>query len=156
MRLHLLLRLGTEMDPAEATALIHLWDLDMILCMFSYDFIVDLLCVVQIEFENFISWDRLLRCSALAKFISKPADGGITALHIAALNGYVECVQLLLDLHANVSAVTFHYGSSMNLIGMKLLSFVKIFVKVYDFELVSMAGRSGKHSFALCGLWRES
>ncbi|XP_020583994.1 probable E3 ubiquitin-protein ligase XBOS33 [Phalaenopsis equestris] len=54
---------------------------------------------------------------ALAKFISKPADGGITALHIAALNGYVECVQLLLDLHANVAAVTFHYGSSMNLIG---------------------------------------
>lgn len=54
---------------------------------------------------------------SLAKFISKPADGGITALHIAALNGYVECVNLLLDLHANVAAVTFHYGSSMNLIG---------------------------------------
>ncbi|KAL0914145.1 hypothetical protein M5K25_017654 [Dendrobium thyrsiflorum] len=54
---------------------------------------------------------------SLAKFVSKPADGGITAIHIAALNGYVECVQLLLDLHANVAAVTFHYGSSMNLIG---------------------------------------
>ncbi|KAG0462268.1 hypothetical protein HPP92_020744 [Vanilla planifolia] len=53
---------------------------------------------------------------ALAKFINKPADGGITALHIAALNGYADCVQLLLDLHADVAAVTFHYGSSMNLI----------------------------------------
>nr|GMC61969.1 E3 ubiquitin-protein ligase XBAT33 [Ipomoea batatas] len=54
---------------------------------------------------------------ALAKFVNKSADGGITALHMAALNGYFECVQLLLDLHANVSAVTFHYGTSMDLIG---------------------------------------
>ena len=37
---------------------------------------------------------------------------------MAALNGYSDCVQLLLDLHANVSAVTFHYGTSMDLIGM--------------------------------------
>ncbi|XAR71738.1 hypothetical protein NMG60_11018141 [Bertholletia excelsa] len=55
--------------------------------------------------------------SALSKFINKAADGGITALHMAALNGYFDCVQLLLDLHANVSAVTFHYGTSMDLIG---------------------------------------
>ncbi|KAL5537774.1 hypothetical protein UlMin_045787 [Ulmus minor] len=55
--------------------------------------------------------------SALSKFVNKAADGGITALHMAALNGYFECVQLLLDLHANVSAVTFHYGTSMDLIG---------------------------------------
>lgn len=54
---------------------------------------------------------------ALAKFINKLADGGVTALHIAALNGYADCVQLLLDLHANVAAATFHYGSSVNLIG---------------------------------------
>ncbi|CAH9097882.1 unnamed protein product [Cuscuta europaea] len=54
---------------------------------------------------------------ALAKFVDKVADGGVTALHMAALNGYLECVQLLLDLHANVSAVTFHYGTSMDLIG---------------------------------------
>nr|XP_010919261.1 probable E3 ubiquitin-protein ligase XBOS33 isoform X1 [Elaeis guineensis] len=53
----------------------------------------------------------------LSRFINKPADGGITALHMAALNGYSDCVQLLLDLGANVSAVTFHYGSTMNLIG---------------------------------------
>ncbi|KAK9147777.1 hypothetical protein Scep_006534 [Stephania cephalantha] len=54
---------------------------------------------------------------ALAKFVNKAADGGITALHMAALNGYFDCVQLLLDIHANVSAVTFHYGTSMDLIG---------------------------------------
>ncbi|XVF50789.1 hypothetical protein PTKIN_Ptkin04bG0131500 [Pterospermum kingtungense] len=55
--------------------------------------------------------------SALSKFVNKAADGGITALHMAALNGYFDCVQLLLDLHANVFAVTFHYGTSMDLIG---------------------------------------
>ncbi|GFY84244.1 hypothetical protein Acr_03g0010180 [Actinidia rufa] len=55
--------------------------------------------------------------SALSKFVNKAADGGITALHMAALNGYFDCVQLLLDLHANVSAATFHYGTSMDLIG---------------------------------------
>lgn len=58
------------------------------------------------------------QCSALCKFVNKAADAGITALHMAALNGYFDCVQLLLDLHANVSAVTFHYGTSMDLIGM--------------------------------------
>ncbi|KAK6135310.1 hypothetical protein DH2020_030952 [Rehmannia glutinosa] len=55
--------------------------------------------------------------SALSKFVNKAADGGITALHMAALNGYFDCVQLLLDLHANVSSVTFHYGTSVDLIG---------------------------------------
>ncbi|KAK1415260.1 hypothetical protein QVD17_31037 [Tagetes erecta] len=55
--------------------------------------------------------------SALVKFVNKAADGGITALHMAALNGYADCVQLLLDLHANTSSVTFHYGTSMDLIG---------------------------------------
>lgn len=60
---------------------------------------------------------NLSHCSALAKFVNKAADGGITALHMAALNGYFDCVQLLLDIHANVSAVTFHYGTSMDLIG---------------------------------------
>ncbi|GJY37943.1 E3 ubiquitin protein ligase XBAT33 [Tanacetum coccineum] len=55
--------------------------------------------------------------SALVKFVNKAADGGITALHMAVLNGYADCVQLLLDLHANTSAVTFHYGTSMDLIG---------------------------------------
>ncbi|KAK7268553.1 hypothetical protein RIF29_21254 [Crotalaria pallida] len=55
--------------------------------------------------------------NALSKFVNKTADGDITALHMAALNGYFDYVQLLLDLNANVSAVTFHYGTSMDLIG---------------------------------------
>ncbi|MED6180919.1 E3 ubiquitin-protein ligase xbat33 [Stylosanthes scabra] len=55
--------------------------------------------------------------SALSKFVNKTADAGITALHMAALNGYFDCVQLLLDLNANVSAATFHYGTAMDLIG---------------------------------------
>ena len=37
---------------------------------------------------------------------------------MAALNGYFDCVQLLLDLNANVNAVTYNYGTSMDLIGM--------------------------------------
>ena len=71
-------------------------------------------CVVNIFFYKI----NLSYCSALAKFVNKAADGGITALHMAALNGYFDCVQLLLDIYANVSAVTFHYGTSMDLIGM--------------------------------------
>ncbi|CAN6480719.1 unnamed protein product [Victoria cruziana] len=55
--------------------------------------------------------------NALSKFVNKAADGGITALHVAALHGYFDCVKLLLDLNASVSAVTFHYGTSMDLIG---------------------------------------
>ncbi|KAL9258631.1 E3 ubiquitin-protein ligase XBAT33-like protein [Drosera capensis] len=55
--------------------------------------------------------------STLSRFVNKAADGGITALHMAAVNGYFDCVQLLLDLGANVSAATFHYGTTMDLIG---------------------------------------
>ncbi|CAA6673637.1 unnamed protein product [Spirodela intermedia] len=55
--------------------------------------------------------------SALSRLINKAADGGITALHMAAVNGHFDCVQLLLDLHASISAVTFHYGTAVSLIG---------------------------------------
>ncbi|URD81933.1 E3 ubiquitin-protein ligase [Musa troglodytarum] len=58
---------------------------------------------------------------ALLKFIDKPADGGVTALHMAALNGSFDCLQLLLDLGANVSAVTFHYGELEALLCILLL-----------------------------------
>lgn len=49
--------------------------------------------------------------------MNKAADGGISALHMAALNSHTECVQLLLDLAANVSAVTIQDGTTIDLIG---------------------------------------
>lgn len=60
-------------------------------------------------------------CSARVRFMNKPADGGVTALHMAALNGHFECVQLLLELGASALAVTFPYGTSANLIGTYLI-----------------------------------
>jgi E3 ubiquitin-protein ligase XBAT32/33 len=51
------------------------------------------------------------------RFINKPSDGGVTALHMVAFNGHFDCMQLLIDLGANVSAVTFPYGTIANLIG---------------------------------------
>ncbi|ONL99314.1 Pollen ankyrin-like protein [Zea mays] len=43
--------------------------------------------------------------SARVRYINKPADGGVTALHMAALNGHLDCMQLLIDLGANELAV---------------------------------------------------
>lgn len=56
--------------------------------------------------------------SALSQVINKPSDGGITALHMAALNGHVESVQLLLNLGASVSVVTAEDGTTIDLIGL--------------------------------------
>ncbi|XP_031477831.1 E3 ubiquitin-protein ligase XBAT33-like [Nymphaea colorata] len=63
------------------------------------------------------SFTRQKYNSALSKFVNWDADGGLTALHVAALHGHFDCVQLLLDISANGSAVTFHNGTSMDLIG---------------------------------------
>ena len=95
----------------------------------------------------------------MSKFVNKAADGGITALHMAALNGYFDCVQLLLDLHANVSAVTFHYGTSMDLIGMPFISgpttcFIggRHIATDKKVNILILLCRSWKHPFALCCL----
>ncbi|GLT80430.1 hypothetical protein SLA2020_518690 [Shorea laevis] len=54
---------------------------------------------------------------ALREVINRTADGGITALHMSALNGHVESVQLLLDLGASVNEVTVEDGTTIDLIG---------------------------------------
>eukprot|EP00250_Pteridium_aquilinum_P005928 c15943_g2_i1 orf=198-1775(+) len=51
------------------------------------------------------------------RIVNQPADGGITALHMAALNAHADCVLLLLDLMANVSATTQQDGATIDLIG---------------------------------------
>ncbi|KAL1372047.1 hypothetical protein HN51_002213 [Arachis hypogaea] len=55
--------------------------------------------------------------SGLREVVNRTSDGGITALHMAALNGHVESVHLLLELGASVSEVTVEDGTTIDLIG---------------------------------------
>lgn len=52
--------------------------------------------------------------------INRAADGGVTALHMAALNGHVDSLHLLLDLGASVNEVTVEDGTTIDLIGNSL------------------------------------
>ncbi|XP_071716121.1 E3 ubiquitin-protein ligase XBAT32-like [Rutidosis leptorrhynchoides] len=54
---------------------------------------------------------------SLYETINRPADGGVTALHMAALNGHVDSLQLLIDLGASVDEVTVEDGTTIDLIG---------------------------------------
>ncbi|OIW19457.1 hypothetical protein TanjilG_09477 [Lupinus angustifolius] len=70
--------------------------------------------VLQIDdYESIADFDQ----SGLREVINGTADGGTTALHMAALNGHVETVQLLLELGASVSEVTVEDGTTIDLIG---------------------------------------
>ncbi|XP_076910751.1 E3 ubiquitin-protein ligase XBAT32-like [Bidens hawaiensis] len=66
------------------------------------------------EIEEFVSeFDE----GSLYETVNRPADGGVTALHMAALNGHVDTVQLLVDLGASVNEVTVDAGTTIDLIG---------------------------------------
>ncbi|KAM0847084.1 hypothetical protein ACQ4PT_055249 [Festuca glaucescens] len=53
----------------------------------------------------------------LRRLVNGKSDGGVTALHLAALHGHAESLQLLLDLGASVSEITVNDGSTIDLIG---------------------------------------
>ncbi|GJU31661.1 E3 ubiquitin protein ligase XBAT32 [Tanacetum coccineum] len=55
--------------------------------------------------------------NSLYEIINKPADGGVTALHMTALNGHVDSLHLLLDLGASINEITVDDGTTIDLIG---------------------------------------
>ncbi|KAI6682516.1 hypothetical protein NL676_036397 [Syzygium grande] len=75
----------------------------------------DLFNVMRRKSENLESIAEFDQ-SALYEVVNRAADGGITALHMASLNGHFERVQLLLDFGASLSAVNEDDGTTMDLI----------------------------------------
>ncbi|KVI11771.1 Ankyrin repeat-containing protein, partial [Cynara cardunculus var. scolymus] len=51
--------------------------------------------------------------NSLYEIINRPADGGLTALHMAALNGHVDSLHLLLDLGASVNKILIARGANI-------------------------------------------
>ncbi|XP_070671428.1 probable E3 ubiquitin-protein ligase XBOS32 isoform X3 [Malus domestica] len=87
----------------------------------------------------------------LFQIINRPADGGITALHMAALNGHIESVQLLLGLGASVSKVTAQDGATVDLIVQ--YDFAGLVIRMYflnHFDNFAGAGSTALH-YAACG-----
>lgn len=68
-------------------------------------------CCLDLSSRSFIF------SSGFCEVINRAADGGVTALHMAALNGHVESVQLLLDLGASITEITVEDGTTIDLIG---------------------------------------
>lgn len=64
-----------------------------------------------------IDFSILFMNRSLYETINRAADGGVTALHMAALNGHVDSLQLLIDLGASVNEVTVEDGTTIDLIG---------------------------------------
>ena len=70
--------------------------------------------------------------SGLKEVVNRTADGGITALHMAALNGHVDSLKLLLDLGASASQDTVEDGTTIDLIGNSVFSFSYAVLSEYE------------------------